>query len=115
MRRAQLPWYDFDFLTAEYAELWAALRRHLLEQGLEQLPERLDSCGDLDSVLNSSELLCSQTCGYDIAVGAPPLAMIFTPSYSAPGCSTGTYSSLVVAREDSRFQSLEDLRGARFV
>jgi len=116
MRRAQFPWYDFSFLENEYECLWSILRGFLHDEGIESLPAFLDKTTDLDSVLMSPELLCSQTCGFDIAVDRPaPLTMIFAPSYSAPGCGAGTYSSFVVVREDSPFLTMADLRSARFI
>jgi ABC-type phosphate/phosphonate transport system substrate-binding protein len=116
MRLANLPWYDFKFLSDDYRLLWSALREILSDEGVGHLPPSLNPSHDLDSVLADPRLLVSQTCGYDIAVGQPvPLTIILTPSYSAPGCGDGTYSSWIVVREDSPIESLTALCDARLI
>ncbi len=114
MRRAQLPWYDFDFLRDTHQRFWDGVRSRMPKR--DSLPLKIDRTSELDSVLLDSGLLLSQTCGYDLAVRMPvPLQMVYTPVYLAPGCGYGTYRSFLVVRADSAVVSDDDLSGLRFI
>jgi hypothetical protein len=99
MLRIQFPWYNFAFLQDDYVNLWGALSTRLRDLGWNDLPGELDPSTNLEEVLASPNLLCSRTCGYDLAIAAPvPLTVLLTPTFAAPGCGPGTYRSFVVVR-----------------
>lgn len=116
MRTVSFPWYDYPFLRAAYEEFWSVVRERLCRAGVDNLPVGLTHSTDLDGVLTDSPLLCSQTCGYDIAIEYPrPLVMICTPAYAISGCPPGHYRSAIVVPNTSSRRDVTDLAGARFV
>ena len=113
---ASLPWYDLPELRSSTNALWHALGENLRRRGFADVPESLDRREDYESQWASGRLLFSQACGYDALMRFPnDLRIVATPVYSAPGCHGGYYSSMVIVRENSRAEQLEDLRGARCV
>jgi ABC-type phosphate/phosphonate transport system substrate-binding protein len=59
-------------------------------------------------------LLISQTCGYPLMHGLQEqVQLIATPRFNAPGCEGAHYSSVLVTRADTQFDTLAACRGAR--
>lgn len=113
---ASLPWYDLEEIAPATDQFWQCLARNLRQAGLANVPEELNRNLPYERQWASSELLFSQSCGYDVLIAyETKLQLVATPRYTAPGCQGSTYSSLVLVREDSASQSLEDLRGTRCV
>ena len=72
--------------------------------------------GECAALWSSPDLLWSQTCGQPLhSTYAQQLTPIGTPTYSAEGCSPGTYCSWIVVRslDVHRFPSLAALAGAK--
>lgn len=110
---AALPWYDFAEVQGHNDALWRRLQVHLGRVGLE-IDAELERTVDPNALLLRPDLLLSQTCGYVVAgVGRAHVMPVATPTYAAPGCAPGSYSSFLIVRRDARITDIEDLRGAR--
>lgn len=113
---ASLPWYDLPEIRPATDALWRQLARQFRLAGLTNVPQRLNRHVAYQQQWTSPDFLFGQACGYDVAVSyAAQLQVVATPCYDVPGCQGSNYSSFVVVREDSRLDSLEQLRGKRCV
>lgn len=113
MSVASLPWYDFAELRPHTDAWWGGIARHLRAVGVEDVPDRLDR-GDYAAHWRRSDLLLSQSCGYDLLYEhAERLVPVATPCYAAAGCEGPRYRSAVLVRADSPVERFEDLRGQR--
>jgi len=112
MRIANLPWYDFAELTVATDAFWRGVRRHLVAQGVDDLPETLDRKTPHAEQWRRSELLLSQACGYDVLYdAAADLQVVATPRFDAEGCEGSCYCSAIVVRAGDHVRDLRDLRG----
>lgn len=112
----RLPMYDWPEVREATAELESALQGALLRVlGINDREMRTkDDVDDLAAFWSDPELLLTQTCGYPLTHAlAGKVRVVGTPHYDAPGCREAAYCSQLVVQADSRFQSLEDLRGRR--
>jgi ABC-type phosphate/phosphonate transport system substrate-binding protein len=113
---ASLPWYDLEEIRPATDALWSELKRQFRLSGLAKVPERLNRDVAYERQWTSSEFLFGQACGYDVRLAhADHLQSVATPRYDVPGCEGSNYRSFVVVREDSCFDSVEDLRATRCV
>lgn len=113
--QVSFPWYEVPGSEQLYDELWTQLRAHLLSEDFadEDLPLKLNRALSHDDFLKRSDLLLTQTCGYDIAEERPlPWTLIGTWGY---GDRPGTYTSYVVVREDSLVTMLDQANGRRMI
>ena len=114
MGLASFPWYDLAEIRWAQDVLWSAIGRDLRERGWRDVPAALERSQAHTAQWVSPELLLSQACGYDVLYGfADALKLVATPRFAAPGCEGPSYSSYIVVRDRSRYEKLEDLRGAR--
>jgi ABC-type phosphate/phosphonate transport system substrate-binding protein len=115
-RFATLPMYDFPDVRAATNTWWAGIARHLVREGVRDVPPTLFRGDDLIAQWQDPALLVSQTCGYilshDLAEHAQAIA---APCYSAPGCHGADYSSVILVREDHPGTEPADFRGSRAV
>ncbi len=110
---ACLPWYALAEMAPAQDALWAVIRRHLMRQGVEDVPLQLSRDVPIPGVFCEPDLLLGQCCGYDIVYGfADTLRLVATPRYRAPGCERTGYRSFVLVRGDHPATGLDDLRGA---
>lgn len=113
---ASLPWYDLEEIRPATDALWGELKRQFRMAGLTNVPERLNRNVAYERQWTSSEFLFGQACGYDVRLAyADHLQSVATPCYNVPGCEGNNYRSFVVVRDDSRFETVENLRGTRCV
>ncbi|MEK6236529.1 MAG: PhnD/SsuA/transferrin family substrate-binding protein [Planctomycetales bacterium] len=85
-------------------------------EGLSNVPDRLNREHAYEDQWTSPDFLFGQACGYDVRMAhADHLQVVATPCYQAPGCEESNYRSLVIVRENARFNSVKDLRGTRCV
>lgn len=111
--RAGLPMYDPPELHREVDAWWAALASAFRAEGITDVPDRLDRNTSFDALWRSPDLLFAQACGYPLMIGwAEHLRYLATPRYDAPGCHGSSYCSWLVVPANSRFRTLEELRGA---
>ncbi|WP_232090650.1 phosphate/phosphite/phosphonate ABC transporter substrate-binding protein [Sphingomonas sp. HMP9] len=88
--------------------LWSALAAALRDQGVADVPNRLDRTRDVHAIWRDPTLVFGQACGYPLVVD-PTLALqiVAFPVYDAmPG-------SVLVARADDARDAVEDFRGSR--
>jgi ABC-type phosphate/phosphonate transport system substrate-binding protein len=112
MTIAGLPWYHLPETEEAQDMFWAGLARHLRRQGVRHLPGRLTRGVSVQALLADPRLVFGQCCGYDLVYGfSATLGYLATPRYSAPGCGIGTYSSLILVREDVGVDDISALRG----
>jgi ABC-type phosphate/phosphonate transport system substrate-binding protein len=106
--------YDFPPLQDAHDELWAALRRQMIEAGISETPRHLTrDLGHFD-VWKHPLLLLGQGCEYPLAESlADSIRLIATPRYTAPGCEGPTYRSAIIVRESDSAESLADLQYRR--
>ena len=113
---ASLPWYDLREVRAANDALWDRVASELRARGVVHVPIGLDRSVHYETQWTSPRFLFGQACGYDVRIAhADRLQLVAVPCYTAPGCEGPTYRSFIVVREDSTYEQLEDLRGARSV
>jgi ABC-type phosphate/phosphonate transport system substrate-binding protein len=111
---AALPMYDFPQLEAAHDELWSALRRSLIDAGVDEPPAQLTRGTDQDQICAHPFLLLGQGCEYPLAkFFADRVRLVATPRYSVPGCDGAMYRSAIVVRVDDAAETLSDLRNRR--
>lgn len=116
MSLACLPWYDLRETQKATDRLYARIARALREQGVADVPDRLDRRADYESQWSCPTLILGQACGYDVyCANHHALEVVGVPLYDFPGCEGNKYRSFVIVREDAIYRSLKDLRGARCV
>jgi len=101
MLLVDFPWYDAPFLKSTHDRLWSELRSRL--QGrVADLPERRHSDIRHDDLLQSDQLLLTQTCGSYLANNTPKfLNIVGTPVFALPECPPGFYFSYFVSAKTS--------------
>jgi hypothetical protein len=113
MSIVSLPMYDLPEVRPALDALWAGLARHLVREGVPDVPGVLAHGVPFEASWSRADLLLSQCCGYDLLNGhAGALQPLATPCYCAAGCVGPAYASVVVVAEDSPAGELEDLRGS---
>jgi ABC-type phosphate/phosphonate transport system substrate-binding protein len=113
---ASLPMYDLEEVTDATDVFWSGLARALRQEGVHDVPRRLERKGTPEDHWAAPDLLLSQSCGYPLTHAfADRLQVVATPCYDAPGCRGPAYCSLVVVRDDLRARALEDLRSVTAV
>ena len=126
---AALPMYN---VTPALAAGWQALLADVLrdiecavkravgsaveptDMGSEPFARIVEPDDDLPTLWRRPNLLLSQTCGYPLMQGLHrEVQLIATPQFDVPGCVGVNYSSVLVARAQTGYDSLEQCRGAR--
>lgn len=112
--RASLPMYDLPEVKQASGAWWQGLARAFRAEGIEDVPDRLETVASPYDHWRQPDLLFSQTCGYPLTHAiAGQARLVATPVYAAPGCTGASYCSLVIVGENNPATSLEKLRGAR--
>lgn len=115
--QVRLPMYALPEMAAANAALWHALRGALDDPAL---PEALSPPALALPAAIDPGTIFTQMCGYPLKTLYPgQYQMLGTPLYDLPGCrlrpdGVPTHSSFLVVARESRFWTLEQLRGARF-
>lgn len=116
MSLAALPMYDLPALRRHTDAWWAGLARAFRQEGIDDVPRRLERRIAEEAAWTARDLLLAQTCGYPLLFGpADDLRLVATPCYVAPGAAAGRYCSLIVVPEASAAVTIEDLRGGTAV
>jgi ABC-type phosphate/phosphonate transport system substrate-binding protein len=101
MLLVDFPWYDAPFLKLTHDRLWSELRSRL-QARVVGLPERRNSQIRHDDLLESEQLLLTQTCGFYVANNTPKfLNIVGTPVFELPDCPAGSYFSYFVSAKSS--------------
>ena len=109
-----LPMYDPPELHSTVDSWWRGIARALRDEGIADVPDRLERNLSLDALWGAPNLLLTQTCGYPLfGSWARRLQYVATPRYTARGCAAANYCSWIVVAADSSAQDIEDLRGMR--
>lgn len=105
--------YDWPELCAATDALWRACADELRARGV-AAPDEIDRSGRPGDVWRAPNMLAAQCCGADLVSGlAGGARAAATPSYAAPGCGAGTYSSAVICRPDAEKTLSESWRDVR--
>lgn len=106
-----LPWYDIPEMRVYTDAFWAHLKSNLSQHFLD-LPSSLERSIAFRTQWQSPHLLFSQACSYDLVFQySKKVRCILNPVYALPGVKAGHYQSYLVVRENSPFQSLQELKG----
>lgn len=109
---ASLPMYDHPEIRAQTDAWWRTIAGCLRREGVDDVPDSLRRDINLEAIWRSPQLLITQTCGYPLRHEfAGILTAIAAPSFGAPGCKAGEYSSAVVVREEDQARTFADLQG----
>ncbi len=107
--------YDLPEVRNLTDNLWFALATLFAEEGLTDVPSNLVRDEKLESTWLAENLLFSQTCGYPLVTKLDQrVGLIGTPCYSASGCENENYCSLLIVRNVSDFNKLEELSELRW-
>jgi ABC-type phosphate/phosphonate transport system substrate-binding protein len=107
---AALPMYE---VTPALAMEWRAWLGDVLRR-VKPACRIVDPDEELHGFWRRPNLLISQTCGYPLMHGLhEQVQLIATPRFDAYGCEGAHYSSVLVTRADSPFETLASCHGAR--
>lgn len=111
-----LGMYDPPYLHGAQDALWAALRRAMVAEGIEQtlgrLPEALQRERPIGDALADPRLALGHTCGYPLRkFYAGRLKPVATPVYASPFMEGAWHRSAIVVRADDPATGLAELRG----
>lgn len=110
--RAVVSLYWFPELAWAADAWWDGLVRHWRAAGLRDVPETNEKPGDPYALWLAPDLFFAQTCGYPLTHRLKgKVTLVATPCYDAPGCEGPEYRSLVIVREESGIDSIEELAG----
>ncbi|WP_372367767.1 phosphate/phosphite/phosphonate ABC transporter substrate-binding protein [Candidatus Uabimicrobium sp. HlEnr_7] len=106
---ASLPWYDFSEIKHATDFFWCFLADRLRDLGFEA-PNTLTRNIPYKNQWQSSRLLFSQACGYDVVKPfIKNLRVVATPCYDVPGCKEHNYASFIIVHRDSNIYNIEQL------
>lgn len=112
---ASLPMYNLPEMAERNRAFWQALDAELRRDGTWDVPVTLAPARAPVPDGIGPDVLFSQTCGYPLqTIYRGQHQLLGVPTYDAPGCGEATHRAFVLVRDDSRFRSPDDLRGARF-
>lgn len=105
--------YDWPELRAATDALWRACADELRARGV-AAPDKIDRSQPPAEIWRAPTVLAAQCCGADLVSGLAGVARAAaTPSYAAPGCGAGTYSSAVICRPGAPWRTPQSWRDAR--
>lgn len=111
--RVSLPMYNLPAMQPANAAFWAAIRGEL---GLAGAPALPDFARPPVPQAIEPDTLFTQVCGYPLQTMFRGQARLLgIPTYALPHCGPLSHAGVFVVRDESRFRSLEDLRGCDFV
>jgi ABC-type phosphate/phosphonate transport system substrate-binding protein len=113
---ASLPMYNLPEMRPVNARFWEALRRLLVEAGLDEVPETLhfDRLPVPERI--GPEVLFSQVCGYPLeTIFSGQAVRLGTACYDAAGCDGALHCGLFIVPAGSKAGELRDLRGSTFL
>lgn len=114
-REASLPMYNLPEMAGVNAAFWSALAEELRREGVRDVPETLTFARPPVPDEIGPAILFTQTCGYPLrTIYRDQYQLLGVPTYDAPGCDGATHRAFVLVLDEARFETLEDLRGARF-
>lgn len=109
---AALPMYDWPELFSAHDVYWSTLAESLRAFGFPAPPELTRTMPE-ELLWCDEQLLLSQTCGLPLVRDLSPCVQVVgTPAYDI-ACGAGSYFSVIVVRQDSTADKLEDLYGMR--
>jgi hypothetical protein len=95
---AALPMYDRPEIGGATDVFWGLIRDALRARG-GAAPEALARGGDPWAIWQDPSLVLSQTCGLPFRARLhDKVALVATPDYGLPGCPSGYYNSVIIAR-----------------
>ena len=113
---ASLPMYNLPEMRPLNAAFWSAVRVELARAGEKNLPSDLDFAGPpVPSAIDAGAVF-TQVCGYPLqTIFRDQAVLLGAPVYTAEYCVGATHRGVFLARADSSYARLEDLRGCHFV
>ncbi len=113
---ASLPMYNLPEMRPFNAAFWSATRVELTRAGEENLPSDLDFARPPVPPAIEAGTVFTQVCGYPLqTIFRDQAVLLGAPAYTAEYCVGATHRGVFLARADSRYNRLEDLRGCHFV
>lgn len=110
--RALISMYDMPECRAAAESWWAGLARHWRAAGLSEIPRAVHATDDLYGLWLSPDLFIAQTCGFPLTHRLRNrVTLVASPCYAVEHCVGPTYHSVIVVRQESPIQSLDDLGG----
>lgn len=112
---ASLGMYDRAETAEAHDRLWACIRDALRGHSAAAPDALTRGAGAYWDAWTAPDLTLSQTCGYPFRARLhQQVTLIGTPDYDLPGCPSGHYYSVYVARVDDPRATLADFDGADF-
>ncbi|MDF1777251.1 MAG: PhnD/SsuA/transferrin family substrate-binding protein [Rhizobiaceae bacterium] len=109
---AALPMYDWPELFSAHDVYWSTLAESLRAFGF-PAPPGLTRTMPEELLWRDEQLLLSQTCGLPLVRDLSPcVEVVGTPAYDI-ACGAGSYFSVIVVRDDSTADRIDDLSGQR--
>jgi ABC-type phosphate/phosphonate transport system substrate-binding protein len=114
--RASLPMYNLPEMRADNAAFWLAIRTEAERLGVTGLPAELDFTRKPVPDRIEADTLFTQVCGWPLqTIYSGQATVLGVPVYGAAHCDGPNHAGVFVARRDSPFNSVADLRGCDFV
>ena len=108
------PMYGASDHADALAVWWRAIAGRLPANLFADIPDAPSAPGATSERWRDPALLLSQTCGAPLVTELDDaVRVIGTPVYDAPNCDGHRYRSAVTVREESGYETLADLAGAR--
>ncbi len=105
--------YNLPAMQPANSAFWAAIRQEL---GLADAPAQPDFTRPPVPAAVEADTLFTQVCGYPLqTIFRGQARLLGIPTYALPHCGPLSHAGVFVVRNDSRFQTLQDLRGSHFV
>ncbi len=113
--RVSLPMYNLPEMQAANTAFWQALRTELAALGLAGLPAAPDFTRPPVPGGIEPETLFTQVCGWPLqTIYAGQARLLGVPVYAAPYCQGPAHAGVFIVGQESRFTTLEELRGCAF-
>lgn len=114
--RVSLPMYNLPEMRAANAAFWSAMRDELSGLGVEEVPRELGFSRAPVPEAIEPDVLFTQVCGYPLqTIYRAQAEILGAPVYDAPYCTGPTHAGIFIVAAESRYASIEDLRGCNFV
>ena len=116
LKNVSLPMYNLPEMQQVNQAFWTAIRHEAALDGELYHPPEVDFARKPVPDAIERETLFTQVCGYPLnTIFRGQACLLGAPVYSVEQCIGATHVGVFVVHEDSKYRTLSDLEGCRFV